>query len=230
MTLRDGQHGTPTRVFLLDDHEVVRHGVRRVLETTASLRVVGESGSATEALHRIPFLRPAIALLDIRLPDGSGIEVARTLRSTAPMVRTVMFTAYDDDRLLFDAISAGSSGYLLKSVRGHYLVEALERVAGGQSVIDPVLTSRVLDRVRRGPARSPQLAGLTEQELSLLRLIAEGRTNREIALQMHLAEKTVKNYVSVLFHKLGVERRTQAAVLGSRLLATPAPGARLAGA
>jgi DNA-binding NarL/FixJ family response regulator len=219
MTSRTGQTDGPILVFLLDDHEVVRQGVRRILEADGAVRVVGESGSAAAAIRRIPALRPDVALLDIRLPDGSGIDVARALRSAAPSVRTVMFTAYGDDKLLFDAIGAGSVGYLLKSVRCNYLTEALERVAGGQSVIDPALTSRVLDRIRRGPARAPQLAGLTEQELSLLKLIADGRTNREIALQMHLAEKTVKNYVSVLFHKLGVERRTQAAVLGSRLLA-----------
>ncbi len=213
-----GQPDPPIRVFLLDDHEVVRQGVRRVLEAEGSVRVVGESGTTAAALKKIPALGPDVALLDVRLPDGSGIEVARTLRSTAPSVRAVMFTAYGDDKLLFDAIGAGSAGYLLKTVRCTYLVEALGRVASGQSVIDPALTSRVLDRIRRGPARAPQLAALTDQELALLKFIADGRTNREIATQMHLAEKTVKNYVSVLFHKLGVERRTQAAVLGSRLL------------
>lgn len=218
MRSSNGHREGPIRVFLVDDHEVVRQGVRRILESDGSIKVVGESGSAVAATRQIAALRPDVALLDVRLPDGSGIEVARALRSAAPSVRSVMFTAYGDDKLLFDAIGAGSAGYLLKTVRCDHLREALQRVADGQSVIDPTLTSLVLERIRRGPARPPQLVGLTEQELSLLRLIADGRTNREIATQMHLAEKTVKNYVSVLFHKLGVERRTQAAVLGSRLL------------
>ncbi|TIC82004.1 response regulator transcription factor [Nocardioides sp. GY 10127] len=205
-------------VFLLDDHEVVRQGLRSLLEGTGMITVVGESGLAEEAASRIPALKPDVAVLDARLPDGSGIEVCRSIRAVDPDIRALILTSYDDDEALFAAIMAGASGYVLKDVRGMDLVGAIRQVADGNSLIDPALTARVLDRVRNGPATAPELANLTEQELKLLALIAEGLTNRQIGERMFLAEKTVKNYVSSILAKLGLERRTQAAVLASKLL------------
>jgi two-component system, NarL family, response regulator DevR len=206
------------RVFLLDDHEVVRHGLRALLESAGDIVVVGESGLAVEATARIPALHADVAVLDARLPDGSGIEVCRAVRAVDPDVRALILTSYDDDEALFAAIMAGASGYVLKEIGGHDLVGAVRQVAAGNSLIDPTLTARVLDRVRNGPATVPELSDLTEQELKLLGLIAEGLTNRQIGERMFLAEKTVKNYVSSILSKLGLERRTQAAVLASRLL------------
>jgi len=209
---------TKIRVYLLDDHEVVRQGLRAMLEATGRIEVVGESDSAEEAASRIPALKPDVAVLDARLPDGSGIEVCRQIRSVDPSLKALILTSYDDDEALFSAIMAGASGYVLKDVRGSDLLDAIERVSRGQSLIDPSLMQRVLDRVRNGPRVAPELEGLTEQELKLLSLIAEGLTNRQISEQMFLAEKTVKNYVSNLLAKMGLERRTQAAVLATRLL------------
>jgi two-component system response regulator DevR len=209
---------TPIRVFLLDDHEVVRQGLRALLESGGDIVVVGESGLAQEAAARIPALRPDVAVLDARLPDGSGIEVCRTIRSVDPGIKALILTSYDDDEALFAAIMAGAAGYVLKEITGQDLVGAVHQVAAGNSLIDPALTARVLDRVRNGPGTAPELAGLTEQELKLLALIAEGLTNRQIGERMFLAEKTVKNYVSSILAKLGLERRTQAAVLASKLL------------
>ncbi|WP_363323417.1 response regulator transcription factor [uncultured Nocardioides sp.] len=206
------------KVFLLDDHEVVRQGLRALLESTGSIEVVGEAGTAAEAAARIPALHPDVAVLDARLPDGSGIEVCRTVRGVDPTIRALILTSYDDDEALFAAIMAGASGYVLKDVKGLDLVAAIRQVAEGNSLIDPALTARVLERVRNGPATAPELADLTEQELKLLALIAEGLTNRQIGERMFLAEKTVKNYVSSILAKLGLERRTQAAVLASKLL------------
>jgi DNA-binding NarL/FixJ family response regulator len=206
------------RVFLLDDHEVVRQGLRALLESTGSIEVVGEAGTAAEAAARIPALHPDVAVLDARLPDGSGIEVCRTVRAVDPSIRALILTSYDDDEALFAAIMAGAAGYVLKDVKGLDLVAAIRQVADGNSLIDPALTARVLERVRNGPATAPELADLTEQELKLLALIAEGLTNRQIGERMFLAEKTVKNYVSSILAKLGLERRTQAAVLASKLL------------
>jgi two-component system response regulator DevR len=208
----------PIRVFLLDDHEVVRQGLRALLESGGDIVVVGESGLAQEAAARIPALRPDVAVLDARLPDGSGIEVCRTVRSVDPGIQALILTSYDDDEALFAAIMAGAAGYVLKEITGQDLVGAVHQVAAGNSLIDPALTARVLDRVRNGPGIAPELAGLTEQELKLLALIAEGLTNRQIGERMFLAEKTVKNYVSSILSKLGLERRTQAAVLASKLL------------
>ena len=208
----------PIRVFLLDDHEVVRQGLRALLESGGDIVVVGESGLAQEAAARIPALRPDVAVLDARLPDGSGIEVCRTIRSVDPGIQALILTSYDDDEALFAAIMAGAAGYVLKEITGQDLVGAVHQVAAGNSLIDPSLTARVLDRVRNGPGTAPELAGLTEQELKLLALIAEGLTNRQIGERMFLAEKTVKNYVSSILAKLGLERRTQAAVLASKLL------------
>ena len=212
------ESSTPIRVFLLDDHEVVRQGLRALLESGGDIEVVGESGLANEAAARIPALRPDVAVLDARLPDGSGIEVCRTVRAIDPQIKALILTSYDDDEALFAAIMAGAAGYVLKEITGHDLIGAVHQVAQGNSLIDPTLTARVLERVRNGPTTAPELADLTEQELKLLALIAEGLTNRQIGERMFLAEKTVKNYVSSILAKLGLERRTQAAVLASKLL------------
>jgi DNA-binding NarL/FixJ family response regulator len=214
------EESRPIRVFLLDDHEVVRQGLRALLESGGDIEVVGESGLAMEAAARIPALRPDVAVLDARLPDGSGIEVCRTVRAVDPTIKALILTSYDDDEALFAAIMAGAAGYVLKEIGGQDLIGAVRTVAAGNSLIDPSLTARVLERVRNGPATAPELADLTEQELKLLGLIAEGLTNRQIGERMFLAEKTVKNYVSSILAKLGLERRTQAAVLASKLLSS----------
>jgi DNA-binding NarL/FixJ family response regulator len=206
------------RVYLLDDHEVVRQGLKALLEASGDIEVVGESSTATEASSRIPALRPDVAVLDARLPDGSGIEVCRTVRAVDPSIRGLILTSYDDDEALFAAIMAGASGYVLKEIKGSDLVSAVRQVAAGNSLIDPSLTAKVLERVRNPPTTAPELADLTEQEMKLLGFIAEGLTNRQIGERMFLAEKTVKNYVSSILAKLGLERRTQAAVLASKLL------------
>ncbi len=206
------------RVFLLDDHEVVRRGLRQLLEDAGDIEVVGESGLAAEATARIPALRPHVAVLDARLPDGSGIDVCRDIRSVDPTINALILTSYDDDEALFAAILAGASGYVLKQVGGSDLVETIRRVAAGQSLIDPTLTARVLDRVRNGEQSPEELSMLTEREREIITLIAEGLTNRQIGNRLHLAEKTVKNYVSSILAKLGLESRTQAAVLATRLL------------
>jgi two-component system, NarL family, response regulator DevR len=208
----------PIRVFLLDDHEVVRRGLHDLLESDGDIQIVGESGSATEATARIPALHPDVAVLDARLPDGSGIDVCRDVRSVDSSIQALILTSYDDDEALFAAILAGAAGYLLKQVGGNDLIDAVRRVAGGQSLIDPTLTARVLERLRNGPVEHEELASLTEQERKILALIAEGLTNRQIGERLFLAEKTVKNYVSSILSKLGLERRTQAAVLASKLL------------
>ena len=210
----------PTRikVFLLDDHEVVRRGLKDLLESDGDIEVVGESGSAAEATRRIPALRPDVAVLDARLPDGSGIDVCREIRSREPETSALILTSYDDDEALFAAIMAGASGYVLKQIRGNDLVDAVRRVASGQSLLDPAVTQQVLDRLRRGPEVDDALAPLTEQERRLLELIGQGLTNRQIAGEMFLAEKTIKNYVSNLLAKLGLERRTQAAVFATKHL------------
>jgi len=213
--MRDAAKST---IDLLDDHEVVRQGLRAMLEASGRIEVVGESDSAEEAASRIPALKPDVAVLDARLPDGSGIEVCRQIRSVDPTLQALILTSYDDDEALFAAIMAGASGYVLKEIKGSDLVGAIRQVARGNSLIDPSLTARVLDRVRNGPATAPELAELTEQELKLLGYIAEGLTNHQIGEQMFLAEKTVKNYVSSILAKLGLERRTQAAVLAAKLL------------
>jgi two-component system response regulator DevR len=208
----------PIRVFLLDDHEVVRRGIRDLLEQEPDLEVVGEADTAQDATARIPALRPQVAILDARLPDGSGIDVCRDVRSVDPSIRALILTSYDDDEALFAAIMSGAAGYLLKQVHGSDLVSAVRRVAAGQSLLDPAVTQRVIERIRRGPPEPDELKSLTDQERRILELVAEGLTNRQIADRMYLAEKTVKNYVSSILAKLGLERRTQAAVLASKLL------------
>jgi DNA-binding NarL/FixJ family response regulator len=209
---------TPIRVFLLDDHEIVRRGIKELLEGEPDIEVVGESGLAEEAARRIPALRPDVAILDARLPDGSGIDVCREVRSRDPHIKALILTSYDDDEALFAAIMAGAAGYVLKEIRSSDLVTAVRHVAAGKSLIDPAMTATVLERIRNGPGTPDELASLTDQERVLLGHIAEGLTNRQIAEQMFLAEKTVKNYVSSILAKLGLERRTQAAVLASKLL------------
>jgi DNA-binding NarL/FixJ family response regulator len=208
----------PIRVFLLDDHEVVRRGLRDLLEGEGDIEIVGESGTAREATARIPALRPDVAVLDARLPDGSGIDVCRDVRSIDPSIKALILTSYDDDEALFAAIMAGAAGYVLKQIGAGDLVDSVRRVAAGQSLIDPQLMARVLERVRSGPPEHEELAALTDQERKILALIAEGMTNRQIGERLFLAEKTVKNYVSSILSKLGLQRRTQAAVLASKLL------------
>ncbi len=208
----------PVRVYLLDDHEIVRRGLRELLEADGTIEVIGESGLAAEATRRIPALRPDVAILDGRLPDGSGIDVCRDVRSQDPRINALILTSYDDDEALFAAIMAGASGYVLKEIRSSDLVTAIRHVAAGKSLIDPAMTATILERIRSGPHTPDELASLTDQERILLGHIAEGLTNRQIAEQMFLAEKTVKNYVSSILAKLGLERRTQAAVLASKLL------------
>lgn len=209
---------SPIRVFLLDDHEVVRRGLHDLLDAEGDIEIVGEAGTAREATARIPALRPDVAVLDARLPDGSGIDVCRDVRSVDPSIKALILTSYDDDEALFAAIMAGAAGYVLKQIGAGDLVDSVRRVAAGQSLIDPQLVARVLERVRNGPPQHEELASLTDQESKILALIAEGMTNRQIGERLFLAEKTVKNYVSSILAKLGLERRTQAAVLASKLL------------
>ena len=210
----------PIRVFLLDDHEIVRRGVRELLEAESGgdIEVVGEAGTADEALRRVPAARPDVAILDVRLPDGIGVEVCRDIRSRHPDVQCLMLTSFADDEALFDAIMAGASGYVLKQVRGRDLVDDVRRVAAGQSLLDPGVTARVLDRLRRGPDQEPG-PHLTDQERRILDLLPEGLPNRQIGERLYLAEKTVKNYVSNLLTKLGMHRRTEAAVYATKLAA-----------
>lgn len=208
-------------VFLLDDHEVVRRGVHELLAVEDDIEVVGEAGTAAEALSRIPATRPDVAVLDVRLPDGSGVEVCREIRSRDESIKCLMLTSFSDDEALFDAIMAGASGYVLKAIRGDELLTAVRDVAAGRSLLDPVATARVLQRLREGntPKGDDRLAGLTEQERKILDLIGEGMTNRAIGERLHLAEKTIKNYVSSLLSKLGMERRSQAAAYVARIQA-----------
>jgi len=207
------------RVFLLDDHEVVRRGVRELLEAASGgeIQVTGEASTADEALRRLPAVDPDVAILDVRLPDGNGVEVCREIRSRHPEIQCLMLTSFADDEALFDAIMAGAAGYVLKQVRGSDLVDSVRRVASGQSLLDPTVTATVLDRLRRGPEDNREVAHLTDQERRILDLLAEGLTNRQIGERLYLAEKTVKNYVSNLLTKLGMHRRTEAAVYAARL-------------
>ena len=203
-------------VFLLDDHELVRRGVRTLLECEPGIEVIGEAGSAAEGEARITALRPRVAIVDGRLPDGSGIEVCRQVRSVDRSIEVLVLTSYDDDDALFAAIMAGAAGYVLKQVRGNDLVDTIRRVAAGQSMIDPAMTAQVLERVRSGPPKDKELEGLTDQEQKILELIGQGLTNRQIAESMYLAEKTVKNYVSSMLAKLGLTSRTQAAIFATK--------------
>ncbi|MBC9733544.1 response regulator [Nocardioides marmotae] len=204
------------RVYLLDDHEIVRRGIRELLESEGDIEVVGESGLAEEATARIPALRPDVAILDGRLPDGSGIDVCREVRSRDSSIRALILTSYDDDEALFAAIMAGAAGYILKQVRGTDLLDSVRRVADGQSMLDPAVTAQVLERLRTGPPSDEGRDRLTGQEQKILDLIAEGLTNRQIGEKLFLAEKTVKNYVSSMLAKLGLESRTQAAIYATK--------------
>jgi DNA-binding NarL/FixJ family response regulator len=212
--------GAEIRVFLLDDHEVVRRGVADLLEAEPDLKVVGEASTAAEALARVPAVRPDVAVLDVRLPDGDGVTVCRELRSRMPDLRCLMLTSFADDDALFDAIMAGASGYVLKQIRGTDLVGAVRTVANGESLLDPRTTAQVLERMRSAAEKKDPVAQLSEQERTVLALIGEGLTNRQIGERMFLAEKTVKNYVSHLLAKLGMQRRTQAAILATELRRT----------
>ncbi len=204
------------RVFLLDDHEVVRRGLREMLEAEDDMEVVGEAGTAEEAFGRIPATTPQVAVLDVRLPDGDGVEVCREIRARHPEISCIMLTSFSDDEAVYAAIMAGASGYLLKQIRGTDLVAGIRKVAMGQSLLDPTVTTRILERLRRKDD-ADELASLTDQERNILELIAEGLTNRQIGERMYLAEKTVKNYVSNMLAKLGMSRRTEAAAYAARL-------------
>jgi two-component system, NarL family, response regulator DevR len=211
------------RVFLLDDHEVVRRGIADLLDQERDLEVVGEASTASEALARVPAVRPDVAVLDVRLPDGDGVTVCRDLRSQLPDLRCLMLTSFADEDALLDAIMAGAAGYVLKQIRAGELVEAIRAVASGQSLLDPKTTARMLDRMRANANRADPLSELSDQERTVLELIGQGLTNREIGERMFLAEKTVKNYVSHLLAKLGMHRRTQAAVYVTELRHTEPP-------
>ena len=204
------------RVFLLDDHELVRRGLRELLESDGEFEVVGEASTAEEAYGRIPATRPDVAVLDVRLPDGDGVEVCREVRSRHPEIACLMLTSFADDEALFSAIMAGAAGYVLKQVKGTDLVEGIRRVGAGESLLDPVTTNRLFERLRQ-PAVDDGLETLTDQERKILDLIAEGLTNRQIGERLFLAEKTVKNYVSNLLGKLGMSRRTEAAAYAARI-------------
>jgi len=213
----DSGASKPIAVFLLDDHEIVRRGVRDMLEAEGDIKVVGEAGTASSALARIPALRPDVAVLDVRLPDGDGVTVCREIRSRMPEVACLMLTSFADDDALMDAVMAGAAGYVLKQIRGTDLVGAVRTVATGQSMLDPRAASQLMARLRGQSAKQDPLAGLTPQEKRILELIGEGLTNRQIGEHLFLAEKTVKNYISALFAKLGMERRTQAAAYAARV-------------
>ena len=204
-------------VFLLDDHEVVRRGVRELLEAEGDIVVVGEAGDAETAVHRILELQPTVSLLDVRLPEGSGVAVCREVHATRPDLACVMLTSFADDEALAEAVIAGAQGYLLKQVRGVDIVAGVRKVAAGESLLDPVATEKLVARLRSGPDEDDLIAALTPQERKILGYLVEGKTNRQIAASMYLAEKTVKNYISNLLAKMGMSRRTEAAVYAARL-------------
>jgi DNA-binding NarL/FixJ family response regulator len=211
----------PIRVFLLDDHEVVRRGLSDLLDAEPDITVVGDAGNVEQALVRGPALRPDVAVLDVRLPDGDGISVCRDLRSQMPELAVLMLTSFDDEDALLDAIMAGAAGYVLKQIKGSDLVSAVRTVASGQSMLDPATTARLMRSLRADPVGTPdvapELASLSPREREILALIGDGLTNREIGKRLYLSEKTVKNHISRLLAKLGVQRRVQAAVLASHL-------------
>ena len=210
----------PLRVLIVDDHDIVRKGLSMLVSRQADLAVVGEAGSAGEAVEKALDSSPDVVVLDIRLPDGSGIEVCRDIRAQNPDIKVLMLTSYSDEEAIMGSIMAGASGYLLKEIRSQQIVEAIRRVGGGQSLLDPAVTASVLERVRRGQGTDDRWAQLTDQEHRILELIAEGQTNREIARQVNLSDKTVKNYVSNILGKLEVSRRSQAAVYMAERRAT----------
>lgn len=211
-SVQAGESESRIRVFLLDDHEVVRRGVANLLESEGDIVVVGEASTAAQAMSRVPALRPDVAVLDVQLPDGNGVTVCRDLRSMFPDLKCLMLTSFEDDEALLDAIVAGASGYVLKQIRGTDLIGAVRTVAGGGSLLDPTATARVMQRIRDDATKEDPLSELSDQERKILELIGEGLTNRQIGEQLFLAEKTIKNYVSSILSKLGLQRRTQAAV------------------
>jgi two-component system, NarL family, response regulator DevR len=206
-----------TRIFLLDDHEIVRRGLRELIDAEDDMEVVGEAGTAAEALTRAPLTQPDVAVLDIRLPDGSGVEVCRDLRSLLPAIHCLMLTSFADDEALYSSILAGASGYVLKELRGNVLLSAIRKVAAGDSLIDPSLAAKALARMRATDNEDALIARLSAQERKVLSLVAEGKTNRQIGETLYLAEKTVKNYVSSILMKMGFSRRTEAAVYMTKL-------------
>ena len=207
---------TPIGVFILDDQEIVRRGIRSLLEAEPGIRVIGEAGTASAALAMIPALRPDVAVLDVRLPDGDGVSVCREVRSRLPGVACLMFTAFSDDRVLLDSVMAGAAGYVLKEAGGSDLVGAVRAAASGQSLLNSRAASRLMARLRNASGTPDPLAALTPHERGVLELIGEGLTNREIGERLFLAEKTVKNYVSTMFRKLGLKQRTAAAAYMAR--------------
>ncbi|MFD8388289.1 response regulator [Streptomyces sp. NPDC059680] len=218
--MADGEQDSTIRVFLLDDHEVVRRGVRDLLNDEPDISVIGEAGTVEQALVRVPALRPQVAVLDVRLPDGDGVTVCRELRSRMPELACLMLTSFDDEEALLDSIMAGASGYVLKQIQGSDLVSAVRTVASGQSLLDPSATAKLMARLRGGEQQEQEpdeLRSLTEREREILALIGEGLTNRQIGQRLYLAEKTVKNHISRLLAKLGVERRIQAAVIATQV-------------
>jgi DNA-binding NarL/FixJ family response regulator len=200
-----------TRILLCDDHEVVREGLRVLIARQEAMSVVGEAGTVAEAIEAAARSKPDVVIMDVRLPDGSGVEACRAIRETRPETKVIMLTSYADDDALFASIIAGASGYLLKQTRGQAVVDAIKAVAAGGSLLDPDVTGKVLERVRQSRDEDPALASLTEQERKVLAGLAEGHTNREIGETLFLAEKTVKNYVSRILDKLGLSRRAEAA-------------------
>jgi two-component system response regulator DevR len=219
-TVNEADPAGSITVFLLDDHEIVRRGIADLLDAAPDITVVGDAGTASQALARITALRPQVAVLDGRLPDGSGIDVCREIRSSLPETRCIILTSYDDDDAILAAVMAGAAGYLLKEIKGSNLIDAIRQVAAGRSLLDPSVTERVLARLRDGDQKDPRFASLTARERDVLDLVTDGLTNREIGERLFLAEKTVKNYVSVMLNKLGMERRTQAAVFGAEMRKT----------
>jgi two-component system response regulator DevR len=208
--------GEQIKVFLLDDHEVVRRGLRDLLEAEGDIRVVGEAATQEQAVGRVHALDPDVAVLDVRLQEGNGVEACREIRSLHPRTACLILTSFADDEALFEAIMAGAAGYVLKQIRANDLVDAVRRVAAGQNLLDPAVTARVLERLRRGPEEDELIARLSAQEREVLLLLAEGLTNRQIAERLYLAEKTIKNYVTSVLSKMGLTRRTEAAVYAAR--------------
>ena len=205
------------RVFLLDDHELVREGIRTLLESDEDIEVVGDAGTAAEALTRIPLARPDVAILDVRLEEGNGIEVCREVRSAMPEMACLILTSFADDEALYASVMAGASGFLLKQIKARDLIEDVKKVAGGESLMDPRAVARVVERIANPPAGDPLLESLSPQERKVLDLIAEGQTNKQIAESMFLAEHTVKNYITGLLRKLKMASRTEAAIFATKL-------------
>ncbi len=207
----------PIRIVLIDDHEVVRAGIKAMIDAQDDLEVVGEAGTAEDGLRRVGYDEPDVVVLDVRLPDGSGVEACRDIRTRFPDVKVLMLTSFADEEALLSAILAGAAGYVLKRVKGSDLVNDIRRVGAGESLLDPEMTEKLFERLRSGPKSDPLLARLSDQEREIVTHIAEGKTNKQIADDMFLAEKTVKNYVSNLLAKMGMSRRSEAAAYVARL-------------